>query len=44
MMFFYYIEAVALAAEKVRPWLIGNTVRKVIVVPVSLVNISVLST
>ncbi len=35
------IEAVALAAEKILPWLEGKTVRKVIVVPGRLVNIAV---
>ncbi|MBN2703079.1 MAG: leucine--tRNA ligase [Pontiellaceae bacterium] len=34
------IEAAALAAEKIRPWLEGKTVRKVIVVPGRLVNIA----
>jgi len=35
------IEAIALAAEKIQPWLEGKTVRKVIVVPGRLVNIAV---
>ncbi len=35
------IEAVALATEKVKPWLDGKTIRKIIVVPGRLVNIAV---
>ena len=35
------IEAAALAAQKVQPWLDGKTIRKVIVVPGRLVNIAV---
>jgi leucyl-tRNA synthetase len=35
------IEATALAAEKIQPWLEGKTIRKVIVVPGRLVNIAI---